>query len=161
MNTIFILLGSNKGYRYQHLLLAHYFISQNIGKIVASSNIYETAPWKVNHKTKYLNQCIKIESSLSIFQLFNATRKIEKILGRTNKNQQSSRTIDIDILFYNEIVLQAKNLQIPHPRLHLRNFTLVPLNEIAKQYVHPILCTTIEVLVNQCDDESTIEIYEK
>ncbi|QQR97591.1 MAG: 2-amino-4-hydroxy-6-hydroxymethyldihydropteridine diphosphokinase [Sphingobacteriales bacterium] len=159
MHTLFILLGDNKGYRYKHMLLAQYFIQHKIGEIVLSSSIYETAPWQVKHKTKYLNQCLMVKTQLSIFQLLNATQKIEKILGRTNKSQLSSRTIDIDVLFYDNTIVETKNLTIPHPRLHLRKFTLIPLNEIASKIVHPKFNETIQKLLENCDDTSVVEKY--
>jgi len=141
------------------MLLAQYFIQHKIGEIVLSSSIYETAPWQVKHKTKYLNQCLMVKSQLSIFQLLNATQKIEKILGRTNKSQLSSRTIDIDVLFYDNTIVETKNLTIPHPRLHLRKFTLIPLNEIASKIVHPKFNEIIQKLLENCDDTSVVEKY--
>lgn len=91
--------------------------------------------------------------------MLNATQKIEKILGRTNKSQLSSRTIDIDVLFYDNTIVETKNLTIPHPRLHLRKFTLIPLNEIASKIVHPKFNEIIQKLLENCDDTSVVEKY--
>lgn len=160
MHEIFILLGSNKGFRYKNLLLAQYLIQQKIGEIVAISNIYETEPWQVSGKqSAYLNQCIAIKTNLSIFQVLNKTQKIEKELGRTQKRQNQSRTIDIDILFFDDWVINTKNLIIPHPRLHLRKFTLQPLAEIAATFTHPILNETIETLNKQVADNLDVKLY--
>lgn len=160
MHKILILLGSNKGYRYKHLLLAKYFIQNEIGRINSASNIYETEPWQVIGKqSAYLNQCLEVQSTLGIFQLLNATQKIEKRLGRNNKNQNQSRTIDIDILFYDDILFETKKLIIPHPRLHLRKFTLLPLVEIAPDFIHPKMNQRIQELLKNVQDNAEVKRY--
>ena len=160
MHTVFILLGSNKGYRYKHLLLAKYFIQNEIGRINSASNIYETEPWQVLGKqSAYLNQCLEVQSTLGLFQLLNATQKIEKLLGRKNKNQNQSRTIDIDILFYDNLQIETDKLLIPHPRMHLRKFTLLPLSEIAPKFVHSTYNKTIQELLQKLEDTSNVQRF--
>lgn len=159
LNIVYLLLGSNLGHRYKNLLLAKYFIAKNVGKIDAQSQIYETSPWGVKHKTNYLNQALKVKTSLSPFQLLKKLHAIEKTLGRKNKKLNAPRTIDIDILFYNQVIFKTKQLEIPHPRLHLRRFTLLPLVEIGKSYTHPILQTSIEDLSISCKDDSKVSIF--
>jgi 2-amino-4-hydroxy-6-hydroxymethyldihydropteridine diphosphokinase len=158
---VFILLGSNLGFRFRNLLLAQHYITTNIGIIKYASSIYETAPWQVQQQTRYLNQCLEVHTYLSIFQLLNQTQKIEKYLGRKHKNQNACRTIDIDILFFDDIVLNNEKLTVPHPRLHLRKFTLIPLSEIANDFVHPILQKNTQELLQFCDDISEVKKYTK
>lgn len=161
MNIVYLLLGSNKGDRYKYILLAQYYINKHAGNIIKTSAIYVTEPWGKSNQPKYLNQALILQTDKSPFQLLQVLQKIEKILGRTNKHNYASRTIDIDILFYNDIIFQAKNLQIPHPRLHRRNFTLQPLLELNKSYTHPIYNKSIEELANICNDTLKVSIFEK
>lgn len=159
MHTVYLLLGSNKGHRLRYLLLAQYLIGRDAGEVTAASRVYETAPWGVQHKTGYLNRALEIRTALTPFQLMRRLQKTEKQLGRKNKNMLAARTIDIDILLYDAVVFESGNLQIPHPRLHLRNFTLQPLAELAKSYTHPILGTSIEDLAKNCADTGKVAIF--
>lgn len=161
MFTVYLLLGSNKGDRLKYLLLAQYYIGNLAGNIIKKSNIYITEPWGKTNQPKYLNQALMIATNQSPFKLLRTLQKIEKNLGRTNKLNYASRTIDIDILFYENAILNSKNLQIPHPRLHLRNFTLQPLLELNKSYTHPIYNKSIEELAKVCDDTLKVSIFEK
>ncbi len=160
MHIVYLLLGSNKGDRLKYLLLAKYYIQILAGKIEQTSNIYVTEPWGKSNQAKYLNQGLTIKTDKTPLQLIRILQKIEKQLGRVNKHNNAARTIDIDILFYEDVILNAKNLQIPHPRLHLRNFTLQPLLELNKSYTHPILKQSIEDLVKNCDDKLKVSIFE-
>ena len=157
--TVYLLLGSNKGDRLKFLLLARYFIQQKAGEVVQNSAVYETAPWGKTNQAKYLNQALIIKTDKTPFQLLKSLQHIEKNLGRTNKHNNAARTIDIDILFYENAVIQAKNLIIPHPRLHLRNFTLQPLLELNKSYTHPVFQKSIEELAKDCDDTLKVSIF--
>lgn len=159
MNTIYLLLGSNKIHRIQYLLAAKHYLQLEVGEILQVSSIYETEPWGNLNQPKYLNQVLELSTSKTPFQLLHILQKIEKNLGRTNKQQNAARTIDIDILFYEGYILHAKNLQIPHPRLHLRKFTLQPLMEVNKSYIHPIFKKTIEELIKICADDLKVGIF--
>ncbi|HQV77421.1 MAG TPA: 2-amino-4-hydroxy-6-hydroxymethyldihydropteridine diphosphokinase [Chitinophagales bacterium] len=159
MNTIYLLLGSNKNHRIQYLLAAKHYLQLEVGEILQVSSIYETEPWGNLNQPKYLNQVLELSTSKTPFQLLHILQKIEKNLGRTNKQQNAARTIDIDILFYEGYILHAKNLQIPHPRLHLRKFTLQPLMEVNKSYIHPIFKKTIEELIKICADDLKVGIF--
>ena len=161
MQTVYLLLGSNKGDRLKYLLLAKYYIRSFAGEISKTSAVYITEPWGKSDQSKYLNQAISVKTDKTPFQLLKILQKIEKNLGRTNKHNNASRTIDIDILFYEDVVLNAKNLHIPHPRLHLRNFTLLPLMELNASYTHPVLHKSIEELVKVCEDTLKVSIFEK
>ena len=148
---VYLLLGSNKGDRLKYLLLAEYFISKEAGKITQKSAVYVTQPW----------EAIELETDKSPLQLLKILQKIEKSLGRTNKGNYAARTIDIDILLYDAIIFNSKNLIIPHPRMHLRNFTLQPLLTLNKTYTHPILHASIEELAKICKDDLKVSIFEK
>ena len=159
MHQVYLLLGSNKGFRFKNLLLARYFLQQEVGNITQISSIYETEAWGKSSKTSYLNQAFEILTYQTPFQLLRTLQKIEKKLGRTNKHNFAPRTIDIDILFYDDIILNAKNLIIPHPRLHLRNFTLQPLCEMDKTLIHPVLNENIDTLTKNCTDDLNVGIF--
>ena len=161
LHTVYLLLGSNKGDRLKYLLLAKYYIRENTGEILKTSAIYVTEPWGKSNQPKYLNQALVIKTDKTPFQLLKILQKIEKNLGRANKHNNAARTIDIDILFYEDAVIVAKNLVVPHPRLHLRNFTLLPLLELNKSYTHPVLHKSIEDLTKDCDDTLKVSIFAK
>ncbi|PCJ89508.1 MAG: 2-amino-4-hydroxy-6-hydroxymethyldihydropteridine diphosphokinase [Flavobacteriales bacterium] len=159
MNTAYLLLGGNLGVRVETLAMTVELIEKRIGQAAKKSSIYETEPWGFQHENKFLNQVIKVKTALLPIELLTKILKIEKQLGRTrNKSQYSARTIDIDILFYNNIIISEKNLQIPHPRLHERKFALVPLCEIASDLFHPILKKSIKKLLENCGDNSQVEV---
>lgn len=159
MHTVYLLLGSNKGDRLKYLLLAKYYLKIEVGELLKTSAVYSTAPWGNIKQPTYLNQAILLKTEKTPFQLLRILQKIEKKLKRTNKHNYASRTIDIDILFYDSIILNAKNLQIPHPRLQLRNFTLLPLLELNQSYTHPVLQKSIEVLAKECNDTLKVSIF--
>ena len=158
---VYLLLGSNKGDRLKYLMLAEYLISKEAGKITQKSAVYVTQPWEKLNQPNYLNQAIELETDKSPLQLLKILQKIEKNLGRTNKGNYAARTIDIDILLYDAIIFNSKNLIIPHPRMHLRNFTLQPLLTLNKTYTHPILHASIEELAKICKDDLKVSIFEK
>lgn len=152
-----MLLGSNLGDRQLFLKEADRLLQEQAGRILERSSIYETEPWGFTSKDLFLNQALKIETSLDPYELLKVIKAIETKLGRIRKTQKySPRCIDIDILFYNDEVYFSDDLVIPHPRLHDRMFTLVPLNEIAPDYLHPILKKTIRKLINDCDDKLAV-----
>jgi 2-amino-4-hydroxy-6-hydroxymethyldihydropteridine diphosphokinase len=159
MNITYLCLGGNIGDRIKTIDEAKLKISHLAGNITSSSSIFETEAWGVTNQNAYLNQCIKVETNYSSNELIEILLSIEKELGRerTEKNGYQSRTIDIDILFYNDEIINNSNLIIPHPRLHLRNFVLQPLNEIASEYLHPILNKSIFNLLINCEDRLDVK----
>ena len=116
------------------------------GKVSAKSPIYETEPWGVENQTCYLNMCIAVETELSPATLLATIHSIEKELGRERLVKWASRTIDIDILFYDQLVIESPDLTIPHPLLHQRSFVLDPLADIAPNLMHPILGKSVLAL---------------
>ena len=161
MNVTYLCLGGNIGDREKALNLAISKINHKVGSITAQSNIYETEAWGVENQQAYLNQCIKVETHYSALELIDELLSIEKELGRERSISETyqPRTIDIDILFYNQEVINQPKLLVPHPRLHLRKFVLTPLKEIASNYLHPLLNKTIFSLLSECNDTSEVKLY--
>jgi 2-amino-4-hydroxy-6-hydroxymethyldihydropteridine diphosphokinase len=160
MNFVFLCIGSNLGERDNNLTRALAYVERSIGDIVRSSAIYETDPWGFKTESKFLNMVIKVKTECNPQELLGAILQIEKDLGRKrNGAHYSSRIMDIDILFYNDLVLNDPDLTIPHPLIAARKFVLVPLCEIASEYIHPDLNISISDLLNSCNDTSTPRIY--
>jgi 2-amino-4-hydroxy-6-hydroxymethyldihydropteridine diphosphokinase len=160
LHKAYLLLGSNRGDRIQMLMQAAVLIEKNIGKIISSSLVYETAPWGFEDETYFLNQVHCVQTQLTPVDLMAALLRIESAIGRKRQgNNYTSRLIDIDILFYDDHIVDHEHLTIPHPRLHQRRFALTPLSEIAPDFIHPILGITIRDLAQQCKDESEVHIY--
>ena len=158
MRKIYLSIGSNKGNRYSFIKEALRLIRKDIGKVILISKIYETKSWGFQ-SDDFLNICIMIKSELLPAELLNKLKNLEVRIGRIrNSSKILAREIDIDILFYSDKIVDHKDLIIPHPRLHLRNFVLYPLNDIASDFIHPILLKPINELLEECeDDDSPIE----
>ena len=156
--SVYIALGSNKGNKLEHLQLAIDAIFERVGTIRKISKVYET-PALGFEGDDFYNACIKIETELKPKKLLKTLKQIESDLGRTAKQSDSyeSREIDLDILFYEEEVINEKSLIIPHPAIHLRKFVLEPLSTIARDVKHPVLNKTISELLDACNDKSEIE----
>ena len=158
MPEVYLLLGGNLGDRTSYLADARKRIAAAIGSITHCSKLYETAAWGKTDQPAFLNQVLEVQTELSPEQVLRVVNTLEQELGRVRLEHWGARVIDIDILFYGELVLQSQRLTIPHPQLHLRRFTLMPLAEIAPQLEHPVLGTTIEFLLETCPD--TLEVRE-
>ncbi len=152
MNGIFLIIGGNLGDRVRNLKHCIQHIETHIGQIMHSSAIYETASWGKTDNPAYLNQVLQIQTTLSPQELIQTCLKIEHMMGRQRTEIWASRIIDIDILFYNQQIIQEQNLTIPHPYLHQRRFTLLPLCDVAKDFIHPILQKSIHTLLIECQD---------
>ena len=156
-NIVFLLIGGNLGNRFKLLSQAKSDIQKEIGQIKKESSVYETAAWGFNSENNFLNQVLIISTEFSPAQVLEKCQKIENTLGRKRTtNQYSSRTIDVDILFFNNDIVDLPDLIIPHKQLHKRRFTLEPLVEIAPDYIHPVLNKTMEELLKNCSDNSEI-----
>lgn len=157
MNAAFLCLGGNIGDRLANLNEAKRQLEILGSKILNQSSIYQTKAWGVDMAPDYYNQCIQISTNLGAFELMKVLLGIEESLGRVRaNNRNASRTMDMDILFFNDDQINTPELEVPHPRLQLRNFVLVPMAEIAPKLMHPKLRKTIQQLMNACADESEV-----
>lgn len=152
MNTLYLLLGSNEGDRQLWLTNAMEAIEKLCGRIVMQSSIYETAAWGIEDQPSFLNMVVEVHTPLTPDDILKHIQEIEKNLGRQREVKWGQRTLDIDILLYNDDVIKETHLVIPHPYLHKRRFTLAPLNEIAPDYIHPLMGKTISQLMEECED---------
>jgi len=158
MNKVFLLLGGNLGNRFSLIKMAKKRIEKKIGMIEKESSIYETTPWGFESKQNFLNQVVVISTSQMPKEVLKLCLEIEDELGRKRKsNQYESRTMDIDILFYNDDIIKENNLIIPHPKLHERRFTLEPLVEISPDYVHPLFNRTLHDLLAESNDNGVVK----
>ena len=158
MTTAVLLSGSNLGDRKTNLEKAQQMLEDFCGKIILSSKIYETESWGFTAPAFY-NQATVIETNLEPQKLLIQTQHIEKLLGRENNTKSASytsRTIDIDILFYGNRIINTENLQIPHPLIASRRFVLVPLSEIMPDFIHPVSKKTIWELLQACADNGVV-----
>lgn len=157
-HKVYIALGSNKGDRLKYLQDAVDLIFKKIGKINIISKVYNT-PALGFEGDDFLNTCIFIETDFTADELLLELLTIELQLGRirTEVNGYEARTIDLDILFYDDEIINTKKLVIPHPELYKRKFVLEPLFNIAPKYIHPIFNVTVEELLKDCDDSSNVE----
>jgi len=182
MREIFLLLGSNRGDRLLLLEKARRMIRENAGTLLQSSSLYESEPWGFRDETWFINQALEITTELNARELMDRLLEIEARLGRirmldgcgcnvpdpltsgvlrmagnqTSATGYSARIIDIDILFYGDKTIFTDQLMIPHPRLHVRRFTLEPMNEIVPRFIHPVLKKSIHELLETCTDQSKV-----
>lgn len=159
METTYLLFGSNMGDKTVLFDQACLLINNRCGQIVTISSAYESEPWGFEAKEWFLNRVIVLETELGPEHLLSELLEIEKELGRVRHPEHvgyCSRTADLDILYYGNHTIKTTTLTVPHPRLHLRRFTLVPLCEVAPDFIHPVLQTTQAQLLQQCPDESIV-----
>ena len=158
----FILLGSNLGERESLLKKAIAMIGESCGEVLVLSKIYETEPWGFVAENNFLNQVVMIKTALSPHALLKELLSIEAVLGRQrdeNKKGYASRPMDLDILYYDDMVINDADLIVPHPRLHLRRFTLLPLCDISSDFKHPIFNKTNKELLEECEDTSEVKSF--
>ena len=157
MDIAYLLTGSNLGNRSSYLAQANSFIEQRCGKIVHRSALYETAPWGIQEQPAFLNQAIAVQTRLSPEELMETLLKIEEIMGRVRTVKFGPRMIDLDILLYNQVILNTPLLQLPHPALTERRFALIPLAEIAPELEHPVWKKNVGELLKECTDHSDVQ----
>ncbi len=157
MNKAFLLLGGNQGNVFETFAQARQQITEKVGAIALASSLYQSEPWGFDTELHFLNQVVLIQTMLPPAELLQTLLNIEASLGRKRTaGLMESRIIDIDILFYNEQVIVHPGLEIPHPRLHLRRFTLLPLAEIAPEMVHPLMGITVTEILKSCTDKLAV-----
>lgn len=160
MARVYFLLGGNLGDREKILSRAIKKMVGQIGSLVQSSSIYETEPWGFSHELNFLNQVVVLESNLKAIKILDLTQEIEKDLGRVRKkNQYSERTIDIDILFYDEDIILSERLRVPHPRIQERMFALMPMMDVGADFIHPVIGKSIKELLVNCSDKMEVKKF--
>jgi 2-amino-4-hydroxy-6-hydroxymethyldihydropteridine diphosphokinase len=152
MDGIYLLLGSNLGDRRNVLVKARGLVHKLAGDVVQSSEIYETDAWGKTSQPSFFNQVLEIRSTLSPNELLATLHQIENMLGRVRREKWGARTIDIDILYYGDLILIEEQLKIPHPEIPARRFTLVPLVEIAAEFINPSHLKSNVDLLAECED---------
>jgi 2-amino-4-hydroxy-6-hydroxymethyldihydropteridine diphosphokinase len=158
-NKVFLGLGSNLGNREENLLKAQKLINKKVGKVHSKSSIYETAAWGITEQNAFLNQVLEIETVFSPNAVLHLLLKIEKNMGRIREIKWGERSIDIDVLYYNNEIISTENLVVPHPFIQERKFVLVPLCEIAPVFIHPKLKQSNLELLEKCQDSGEIVVF--
>jgi 2-amino-4-hydroxy-6-hydroxymethyldihydropteridine diphosphokinase len=160
MKIIFLGIGTNLGNRKDNLEQAVKRIEEHIGTVLKSSSVYETEPWGFQSETQFLNMVVQVGTLLTPSGLLGRVLMIEALLGRVRgKERYSSRIIDIDILLYEDVIINEESLKIPHPLMSDRKFVLVPLCEIASGMMHPVVKKTFGELLEVCGDKSAVRQY--
>ena len=158
-HIVFLALGSNLGDRLANLKQAIASLSPQM-EVKAKSRVYETPPWGYTEQPMFLNQVVKVDTYLEPEPLLKHLKRLEVALGRVPSFQNGPRLIDIDILFYDDRVLNTPSLVIPHPQMHERAFVLMPLNDIAPALAHPTMGKTVSEMLASCDTNG-IRVYER
>lgn len=140
MAIAYLALGTNIGNKRRNMITAAALLAERVGDVLALSSFYETEPWGFQSENTFLNAALQLETALSPLELLKATQEIEIEMGRTQKSNGAyhDRIIDIDILLYDDLVLQTPELTLPHPLMHERLFVMEPLAEIAPNVIHPV-----------------------
>ena len=155
--TAYVSIGANLGDRAGNLLLAVRGLMEASFTVTKLSGIYETEPVEIESDTNFLNMAAELRcESITPSQMMARMLRIEYLLGRKDKSLKKPRTIDLDLLFYNHEQTESEFLTLPHPRLHLRNFLLIPMCEIAPTFVHPIFQKDVKTLLDECADTSAV-----
>ncbi len=157
---VYLLLGTNIEPRLEFLRSALGLIQAQVGAIVQQSKVYETAAWGKENQSDFLNLAIAVETDFEPATLLAKLKAIEGIAGRQQREVWGEREIDIDILLMEDSVFKLPTLEVPHPRLHERNFVLQPLLEIAPTVLHPVLQQSIATLAAACSDLKEVRVFE-
>ncbi|MDR0724713.1 MAG: 2-amino-4-hydroxy-6-hydroxymethyldihydropteridine diphosphokinase [Prevotellaceae bacterium] len=157
---VYLLTGSNLGDRKSYLDNAKQSLCNSVGELLNESSVYESEPWGFASKNAFLNQVLLYETVLTPNEILQIIGVIETENGRARtENGYSSRNLDIDILFYDNLILNSVNLTIPHPMLHKRRFTLLPLSEISPNLTHPVFKLNISDLLEKCEDSGIVSEF--
>lgn len=157
MEKVYLCLGGNIGDTRSYLQNAVAMIGRRIGRVVSQSAVYQSEPWGFNAEQMFLNQVVVAETELEPHAVLELCLQIEAELGRTRSgNGYEPRTIDIDIVFFGQQIINQPDLQVPHPLMHRRNFVLRPLCDVATDFVHPVFGLTVKQLAAICDDKAVV-----
>lgn len=157
MNKAYLLLGSNRNDPEKMLSRAEAAIRTDLGNVIRASSRYKTAAWGNTEQPDFINQILQIDTRLTPQKLMEGILTIEKKMGRVRTVKNAPRIIDIDILFYNNDVVEEKELFIPHPSIQDRRFVLVPMNELEPDLIHPRLRKTVKELLMTCPDPLAVD----
>lgn len=157
MQDVYLLLGSNLGDRETYLHKAAELIAGRVGKIGSSSSVYETAAWGVNDQPPYINQVLRVLTTLDAHRVLREVLDIEKVLGRERFEKWGSRVIDIDILFYGDAIINDPVLVVPHKYFHKRRFAVEPMMELNEGFEHPLLKKSIKSIALELTDKLSVE----
>lgn len=151
MAIAYLALGTNIGNKRRNMITAAALLAERVGDVLALSGFYETEPWGFQSENTFLNAALQLETSLSPLELLKATQQIEVEMGRTQKSNGTyhDRIIDIDILLYDDLILQTPELTLPHPLMQDRRFVMEPLLEIAPNVVHSVFKKTVVSLMRE------------
>jgi 2-amino-4-hydroxy-6-hydroxymethyldihydropteridine diphosphokinase len=157
MQTVLLLLGSNLGDRAGNLGNAVSKLDEKIGSILCSSSLYESEPWGMNSVNNFYNQCISLTTSMDPVNVLGHIHNIEREMGKeeTSGNYED-RTIDIDILFFGDQVVNDPGLIIPHPRIRNRRFAMIPLLEIYPDFIYPPTGERLQAILDSCKDTLSV-----
>lgn len=155
MANAYIAIGSNQGDRIDYCNKAITAITK-FAVIKSLSSVYETEPVGVTDQPDFINCVVEIETGLGPYELLSSLLDIENKLGRKRVDAGGPRTIDLDLIFYDAVVIQGEDLIIPHPRVHLRRFVLEPLQEIAPDFIHPILKVSVSKLLHDLEETKRV-----
>jgi len=161
MSKVYFVIGGNLGNRENFLEKTKRLISERIGFVLRTSTVYESEPWGFKHESNFLNQVLIVDTQLSPAAILIEISFIEGVLGRERRNHGfCARTIDIDILFYDQQVMLSPSLIIPHRFLHKRLFVLLPLAELVPDLIHPLFSVSIRELLETCNDSCKVWKYQ-
>ena len=153
-----IALGSNSEDKHDMISRARMLINIFIGPVVNKSSVYLTSPWGMKDQDDFYNQTLEVHTVLNLKETFQNIQTIESVLKKEkSKDPNGPRNIDIDLLFFDDEIYDSEDIKVPHPRMHLRNFVLIPLNEMTPEFVHPILKKSISELATACEDSLAVK----
>jgi 2-amino-4-hydroxy-6-hydroxymethyldihydropteridine diphosphokinase len=157
MNEVFILLGGNLKDKSKIFEETRKLIGERIGMVTKQSSVYVTEPWGFESEL-FWNQALIALTTLNPHEILHQSQAIEKMMGRVkHTNQYESRVMDIDLLFYNDLILNTSDLTLPHPKIGDRRFVLIPLNEIAPEKCHPVTGLKVQEMLRLCSDQLGVD----
>lgn len=159
-NQVFISLGTNLGDRRQNLINAVHAIELTLGEIIKQSSLYETKPWGKSNQPDFLNQVVQIQVDKTPQECLNKLSSIERQMGRKRNEKWGARIIDLDLLYVNDQLINTEKLILPHPGIPNRRFVLVPMTEIAPEFIHPYLQKNQKQLLEECTDTLDVKVLQ-